>query len=191
MATLCLWELTVKDSSGAIVLAVFFFITMTGVLGWGAFKVLKLAQRSVALHKNPAYILYSDPKALNRWGFLYVMYRGDAYYYVVPFLGYILVKAMLVAFSQSNGTIQAIGLLLLDFGYMVAAFMLKPWMDKRVNIFNLSIACLNFFNSILLLFFTGAFRQPVSISILRLRIRSFLTKSGSGHRCYGCRILRR
>lgn len=33
-------------------------------------------------------------------------------------------------------------------------------MDKRVNVFNLSICCLNFFNSIFLLFFSGIFKLP-------------------------------
>jgi hypothetical protein len=29
---------------------------------------------------------------LNKWGFLYVQFRGNAYYYIIPTLVYILVK---------------------------------------------------------------------------------------------------
>ncbi|KAL1835734.1 hypothetical protein VTJ49DRAFT_6154 [Mycothermus thermophilus] len=42
------------------------------------------------MHHNPAYILFSDPQALNKWGFLYVQFRATAYYFILPTLGYIL-----------------------------------------------------------------------------------------------------
>ena len=89
MCVLCLWELTVRDSAAEVVLALFYFVAMSGALFWAAFKVLRLAKRSVSLHKSPGYILYSDPTALNKWGFLYVQYRATAYYWIFPQLGYI------------------------------------------------------------------------------------------------------
>ncbi|PWW76632.1 TRP-domain-containing protein [Tuber magnatum] len=160
MAILCLWELTVRDSGGAITLAIFFFFSMTGILAWASFKVIRIAQRSVTLHKNPAYILYSDPAALNRWGFLYVQFRATAYYYVVPVLLYTLVKAMFIAFAQNKGLVQAIALLLIEVGYLVAVSIMKPWMDKRTNIFNISICAINFLNTVFLLVFTDVFGGP-------------------------------
>ncbi|KAL7267019.1 putative flavin carrier protein 3 [Rhizina undulata] len=160
MAVLCLWELTVRDSAGAVVLAIFFFFSMLSILGWAAFKVIRIAQRSVALHKNPAYILYSDPAALNRWGFLYVQFRATAYYYVVPLLLYTLVKAMFIAFGQKSGTVQAIALVLIEAIYLIAVSIMKPWMDKRTNIFNISICSINFINVIFLLVFTNIFNAP-------------------------------
>ncbi|CRK18074.1 hypothetical protein BN1723_017612, partial [Verticillium longisporum] len=72
MTILCLWELTQRDSPAEVVLAIFFFFGMLITLGWASFKVIRIARRSVAMHRNPAYILYSDPQALNKWGFLYV-----------------------------------------------------------------------------------------------------------------------
>ncbi|KAF8461925.1 hypothetical protein BDZ91DRAFT_797689 [Kalaharituber pfeilii] len=160
MSILCLWELTVRDSKAAVVLAIFFFLTVVGVLTWAAIKVIQLAQRSVAMHKNPAYILYSDPSALNRWGFLYIQYRATAYYFVVPALLYILIKATFIAFGQSVGTVQAVALLIVEFGYLIGVAKMKPWMDKKTNIFNISIASINTLNSIFLLVFTGIFKEP-------------------------------
>ncbi|KAI5805844.1 hypothetical protein EDC01DRAFT_715672 [Geopyxis carbonaria] len=160
IAILCLWELTSRDSAGAVVLAIFFFFAVIGILGWASFKVVRIAQRSVSLHKNPAYILYSDPAALNRWGFLYVQFRASSYYYIVPLLLYFLIKAMFIAFGQKAGTVQAIALVLIELAYLVAVSVMRPWMDKRTNIFNISICSINFLNAIFLMVFTGIFKSP-------------------------------
>ncbi|WEW57628.1 Putative flavin carrier protein 3 [Emydomyces testavorans] len=160
MSILCLWELTHKDSPAEVVLAVFMILSMIASLGWAAWKVIRLAKKSVLMHKNPAYILYSDPAALNKWGFLYIQYRATAYYCVVPVLIYIFVKAMFIAFTQSAPTVQAFALFTIELAVLIGASALRPWMDKKTNIFNISIAAANFFNMILLLFFTEIFRQP-------------------------------
>lgn len=160
MTILCLWQFTRVDSAAEVVLAVFFFFGMTGTLAWASLKVVRLAKRSVEMHKNPAYILYSDPAALNKWGFLYVQFRASAYYFILPTLVYILVKGMFVAFGQKSGTVQSIALLLIEAAALIAASVLRPWMDKSTNTFNISICAVNFVNSIFLLFYTEVFNQP-------------------------------
>jgi len=160
MTILCLWEFTQVDSPAEVVLAVFFFFGMLITLGWAASKVIRIARRSVAMHRNPAYILFSDPQALNKWGFLYVQFRASAYYFIVPFLGYTLVKGIFVAFAQAHGTVQAIGFLLIEAAALIAASVLRPWMDKSTNSFNISICVMNFLNAIFLLIFTDVFNQP-------------------------------
>ncbi|PGH08447.1 hypothetical protein GX51_01275 [Blastomyces parvus] len=160
MCILCLWELTKRDSPAEIVLAVFMLVSMCASLGFATFTIIRLAKKSVELHKNPAYILYSDPSALNKWGFLYVQYRATAYYTVIPFLVYILVKGMFVGLAQPAPLVQAIALLIVEAAVLIAASVMRPWMDKKTNIFNISIAAVNFFNVILLLFFTQVFNQP-------------------------------
>lgn len=161
-----MWELTVRDSTACIVLALFFFIVVVGVLAWAAVKVIRIAQKSVTQHKNPAYLLYSDQNSLNRWAFLYIQYRATAYYFLVPALVYLLVKCMFIAFGQSVGTVQAIALLILEIAYLVAVAKLKPWMDRKTNIFNIAIASINMVNTIFLLVFTGIFNEPVSFPLL-------------------------
>ena len=163
MSILCLWEIVERDSAAEVVLGLFYFIIMTLALVWAAFKVIRIAQRSVSMHKNPAYILYSDPKALNKWGFLYVQFRATAYYFILPVLGYILGKAIFIAFAQGAPKVQAIGLLIIEASFLVTVSILKPWMDRKTNIFNIFIAAFNFINSVFLLVFTNIFNQPVSI----------------------------
>ncbi|KAF7537088.1 hypothetical protein G7Z17_g12920 [Cylindrodendrum hubeiense] len=160
MAIMCLWEFTQVDSAAEVVLAVFFFFGMAATLGWGAFKVIRIARRSVAMHRNPAYILFSDPQALNKWGFLYVQFRASAYYFILPVLAYTLVKACFVAFSQAASVAQAIGFIIIEAGALIGASVLRPWMDKSTNSFNIAICAVNFINAIFLLVFSNVFGAP-------------------------------
>ncbi|KAI4736192.1 TRP-domain-containing protein [Aureobasidium sp. EXF-12298] len=160
MVVLCFWEFTKRDSAAEVVLAAFTVFTMIGILAWASSKVIRLARRSVSMHKNPAYILYSDPVSLNKWGFLYVQFKATAYYFIVPVLAYLLLKGMFVAFGQNNGTLQAIAFLIIEAVFFIVVCVLTPYMDKKTNAFNIAICFFNFLNSIFLLFFTGIFSLP-------------------------------
>ncbi|AEO64781.1 uncharacterized protein THITE_2111124 [Thermothielavioides terrestris NRRL 8126] len=160
MTILCLWELTQNDSAAAMVLAVFFFLGILATLSYAAYRVIRLARRSVSLHRNPAYILFSDPQALNKWGFLYVQFRASAYYFIVPVLVYTLVKGMFIAFAQSAGTVQAVALIIIEAAALIASTVLRPWMDKSTNSFNIAICAMNFINAIFLFIFTDVFGLP-------------------------------
>ncbi|KAI7209672.1 TRP-domain-containing protein [Hortaea werneckii] len=160
MVVLCFWEFTRNDSSAEMVLAVFTIFTMLAILAWASSKVIRLARRSIAMHKNPAYILYSDPVSLNKWGFLYVQFKATAYYFIVPVLVYILIKGLFVALAQGNGTVQAIALVIIEACFLILVCVMRPYMDKKTNAFNISIAVINFISSIFLLVFTRVFDQP-------------------------------
>lgn len=160
MVVLCFWEFTKKDSGGEVVLAVFTIFPMIAILGWASSKVIRLARRSIAMHKNPAYILYSDPVSLNKWGFLYVQFKATAYFFIVPFLIYILIKGLFVGLAQDSGTTQAIALVIIEAMYMIAVCVMRPYMDKKTNGFNIAICVINFLSAIFLLVFTGIFGQP-------------------------------
>ncbi|KFH44758.1 Flavin carrier protein-like protein [Hapsidospora chrysogenum ATCC 11550] len=160
MAILCLWEFTQVDSPAEVVLAVFFLVGMSVTLGWGAYKVIDIARRSVSMHRNPAYILFSDPHALNKWGFLYIQFRASAYYCIVPVLVYTLLKAFFVAFAQKSGVAQAIGFIIIEAAALIGASVLRPWMDKSTNTLNIIIYAVNLLNGIFLLIFTNVFGAP-------------------------------
>ncbi|KAI1199062.1 hypothetical protein F5X97DRAFT_137379 [Nemania serpens] len=161
---LSLWEFTQRDSAAEVLLAVFFLLYVNIGLFWASYKLIRIAQRSVALHKNPAYILFSDPQTLNKWGFLYIQFRASAYYFIVPVLGYTVLKAFFIAFAQNAGTVQGIALLLIEAGALIGAAVLRPWMDKKTNSFNIAICAVNFINAIFLLIFTNIFDQPAIVT---------------------------
>jgi quinol-cytochrome oxidoreductase complex cytochrome b subunit len=127
---------------------------MTGTLGWAA------ARLSVEMNKNPAYILYSDPAALNKWGFRYVQFRATAYYFILPVLVYVVIKGMFTALGQDSGTTQAAALVIIEAIALIGASVLRPWIDKSTNSFNISICAINFLNAIFFLVFTGVLNQP-------------------------------
>lgn len=133
-------------------------------LAWAALKVIRIAKRSVNMHKNPAYILYSDPSALNKWGFLYVQFRATAYYFIFPMLAYIVVKSAFIGFSQRSQDVQAVALVIIEAVFLIGVSILRPWMDKKTNAFNISIAAINLINVVFLLVFTAIFNQPVSLA---------------------------
>ncbi|KAK0855107.1 putative flavin carrier protein 3 [Friedmanniomyces endolithicus] len=160
MVVLCFWEFTQNDSTAEMVLAVLTIFAMLSILAWASSKVIRLARRSISMHKNPAYILYSDPVSLNKWGFLYVQFKATAYYFIVPFLIYILAKGLFIALGQSAGTVQAIGLVVIEAVYLITICVLRPYMDKKTNGFNIAITVINFISAVFLLVFTGIFDQP-------------------------------
>ncbi|CCC12818.1 hypothetical protein SMACR_09013 [Sordaria macrospora] len=160
VTVMCMWEFTQKDSPAEVALAVFFFFGLLATLLWAAWKVIRIARRSIALHRNPAYILFSDPQALNKWGFLYVQFRASGYYFILPILFYIVIKGMFIAFAQAHGTLQAIALLIIEAAALITATVMRPWMDKSTNTFNIVICAMNFLNAILLFLLTDVFDFP-------------------------------
>lgn len=112
------------------------------------------------MHRNPAYALYSDQHALNKWGFLYIQFRASAYYFIVPGLLHTLLKAMFVAFAQGSGVTQAVALIVLEVAALIATSVLRPYMDKSTNAINVTICVINFLNAIFLLIFTDVFDGP-------------------------------
>ncbi|RAL11976.1 transient receptor potential ion channel family protein [Aspergillus homomorphus CBS 101889] len=160
MCVLCLWEFTQHDSAAEVLLAVVMLLSMVGALGWAAFKVIVIARNSVGLHRNPAYILFSDEACLNKLGFLYVQYRATAYYFLVPAITYIMVKAMFIGLSQPAPIVQTVALVIIETSMLIATSILRPWMDRKTNGYNITIGAINFVNAIFLLFFSQVFDQP-------------------------------
>ncbi|KPM46264.1 Flavin carrier protein 2 [Neonectria ditissima] len=156
MTILCLWEFTQVDSPALVILAVIFFFGMLITLGWATFQVIRLARSE----NNPAYVLFSSPQVLNRLGFLYVQFRASAYYFIIPILFYTIIKGMFIAFGQHNGVVQAVALIIIEVAALIASSVLRPWMDKPTNSFNIAIHVLNFLNAIFLLIFTNVFGAP-------------------------------
>ncbi|KAF3771077.1 TRP-domain-containing protein [Cryphonectria parasitica EP155] len=160
LSVLCLWELTQGDSPAEMVLAVGFFLGLIVSLAWASWNVFRMARRSIALHKNPAYALYSDQHALNKWGFLYIQFRASAYYFIIPVLFHTLLKAMFIAFGQGSGVTQAVALIILEVAALIATSVLRPYMDKSTNAINVTICVVNFLNAVFLLIFTDVFDGP-------------------------------
>ncbi|KAH8432351.1 transient receptor potential ion channel family protein [Aspergillus melleus] len=160
MCVLCLWELTHQDSGAEMALAISMWLLTSLALGWATFKIFQRAKRSISMHNSPAYTLYSDPTCFNNWGFLYINYRATAYYFIVPMLIYTIIKGMVIAFGQSAPVAQVALNLVLEAIMLIGISVIRPFMDKGTNIYGIASAAINFVNSVFLLIFSNAFKQP-------------------------------
>lgn len=156
----CFWEFTVHDSVAIVIIAVFFLLMAFILLGTAAFRVIRNGRLSVREHKNPAYLLYGDNNFLNKFGFIYVQYRADCYWFVGVSLIYIVLKTMFVAVLQKHGKVQSFIVFILELAHCIAVCWLRPFMDKRTNIFNITISVINTLNALFFVFFSYLFMQP-------------------------------
>ncbi|KAE8394338.1 hypothetical protein BDV23DRAFT_179820 [Aspergillus alliaceus] len=160
LCILSLWEFTQRDSPAELLLAAVMLLTTTFAIGFATYKVASLARQSVKLYRNPAYILYTDPSCLNKWGFLYVQYQAKAYYFILPAFAYMIAKIMFISLSQPAPVVQTIALVIIEAFMLITVSILRPWMNKKTDIYNISIAAVNLVNAIFLLIFSNIFSQP-------------------------------
>lgn len=156
MCTLCLWEITKRDSIAEIILAIVIFLSMTITLGAGLYKIIWVPTRG-----DLTYGLSTSPK---EWEFLRAQYKPTAYFFSAISFAYIFLRSAFVGLSQAAAAVQAIALLLLQAGILIAVCIYKPWPDRRANIFNISITAITSLNAILLLFFLGILKQPTLVT---------------------------
>lgn len=164
MITFSLWELAQRDSSAEVVLAIATLLTLLALTAFAGFRICRLSYRSIQLHTNPAYILYSNPEILQHWGAFYIPFRAPWYFFGFILLGFTFVKACFVAFAQTSGTTQAIAILILDSVKLLVVALIGPCMDRKTNAFNISIAAVGCVNTIMLVLFTRDLGLPVSPS---------------------------
>ncbi|ODV94152.1 hypothetical protein PACTADRAFT_23431, partial [Pachysolen tannophilus NRRL Y-2460] len=164
LSVLCLWEFTERDSAGTLVIAVCMLIIVIVLLVQAAVRLIIIARNSVNLYKNPAYLLFGEPRILNRFGFLYVQFRADKYFWIIVVLVHTFLKSLFVAVIQSNGKVQAMLVCVLEIAYFAGLCWQKPYMDKRTNIYNIFIATVNVLNAIFYVFFSEIFGQPMVVS---------------------------
>lgn len=160
ISVLSLWQFTARDSPGIVVVAAFLLGMALVLLIYAIVRVIELGRRSTRVHKNPAYLLFGDAKFLNKFGFVYVQYRADCYYFVGASVLYTFLKTLFVAVLQHNGRIQAVLIFAFELIYCVLVCWLRPFMDKRTNAFNITISVVNTINALFFMFFSYVFRQP-------------------------------
>lgn len=160
VSVLGFWQFTAHDSVGIVVVAAFLLAVTLGLLLFATIRVISYGRRSVRQHQNPAYLLYGDGKFLNKFGFVYVQYRADCYYFVAVSLLYIFIKTLIVAVLQQRGRIQAVIVFAVELVHCVAVCWIRPFMDKRTNAFNITIAVINTINALFFMFFSYIFNQP-------------------------------
>lgn len=164
VSLLSIWEFTQIDSPAVVVSAVVMLVVVTGVLAYGATRIMIKGRESMRLYKNPAYLLFGDINFLNRFGFLYTQFQADKFWWLVPLLTYSLLRSLFVAVLQNYGKAQAMVVFVIELFYFAALCWIRPYMDKRTNAFNIAIHLVNLINALFFLFFSNLFKQPAIVS---------------------------
>lgn len=98
---------------------------------------------------------------------LYIQFKAQMYFFIIPMLLYTFVKSLFIGLAQGSGKTQSVAIVILELGLLIAISTMRPYMDKKTNVFNISIAAVNFVNAVFLLFFTGVFGlPPLAIGIM-------------------------
>ncbi|SMN18751.1 similar to Saccharomyces cerevisiae YAL053W FLC2 Putative FAD transporter [Maudiozyma saulgeensis] len=161
---LCIYEFTQNDSPAVMADAVIILIIIICLLSYGCTRVMLKGGESLRLYKNPAYLLYGDTQFLNRYGFLYAQFKADRYWWVLPLLLYSFFRSLFVAVLQEQGKAQAMIIFIIELIYFGCLCWIRPYLDKRTNIFNIAIHLVNLVNAFFFLFFSNLFKQPAVVS---------------------------
>ncbi|CAI4055562.1 hypothetical protein SUVZ_01G0120 [Saccharomyces uvarum] len=164
VSLLTIWEFTQVDSPAIVVDAVVILLVITGLLVYGTIRVFIKGRESLRLYKNPAYLLYSDTYFLNKFGFLYVQFKADKFWWLLPLLSYAFLRSLFVAVLQNQGKAQAMIIFIIELVYFVCLCWIRPYLDKRTNVFNIAIHLVNMINAFFFLFFSNLFKQPAVVS---------------------------
>ncbi|SCU96081.1 LAMI_0F05138g1_1 [Lachancea mirantina] len=164
LSILSIWEFTQRDSPAVVVVAVVVLAVVGLLLLYGVVRVIVRGRESLKLYKTPAYLLYGDANFLNRYGFLYVQFKADMYWWLIPLLAYLLLRSLFVAVLQDQGRAQSVVVFVIEVVYFVAICWVRPYLDKRTNAYNIVIHLVNFLNSLFFLFFSNIFKQPQIVS---------------------------
>ncbi|KAJ6443421.1 Demethylmenaquinone methyltransferase [Purpureocillium lavendulum] len=162
---LCLWEFTQRDSPAEIVLAVGLLLSLSAVLALGTYKTIRVWRRTrtACSYDTASHGPFAGAGVFDKFGSMCIQYRPSAAYFVAPSLIHILGKAMFVALGQNKPIAQAIGLILFEVGFLIGASVIRPWMDKGANSFNIAICAVQFVDSILLFIFCNVFSIPTMV----------------------------
>ncbi|KAH7888768.1 hypothetical protein F5I97DRAFT_1803107 [Phlebopus sp. FC_14] len=123
-----LYQWTLKDSWLSIFLSVMLLLAVVGYLLISIFVMLRLAIRSTP------YALYTQPSHLISHSPLFALYRPQRYYAAIPLLVAIFLKAIFTAFSQANGEVQIIFILIVECGVLAALFALRPHKTRAADV---------------------------------------------------------
>lgn len=161
---LTIWEFTQVDSIAILVDAIVVLAVVCCLLIYGTTRVFIVGHKSKHLYKTPAYLLYGETKFLNRFGFLYAQFNAEKYWWLIPYLAYAFLRSLFVAVLQNYGKAQALIVFIIEFIYFIGLCVVRPYLDKRTNAFNIFIHVVNLINALIFLFFSNLFGQPLVVS---------------------------
>ncbi|KAG1732198.1 uncharacterized protein EDB91DRAFT_1152135 [Suillus paluster] len=116
-----LYQWTLKDSWLSILLSVILLLAVVGYILYPLFLTYRLALRSTP------YALYTQPDFVASHGPL-------GFYATTPLILAIFVKALFIAFSQANGFVQVVAILVVECMVLASLFTLRPHKTRGADV---------------------------------------------------------
>ena len=151
MTTFALYQWTLKDSWLSILISVITFLSILGIVGCAALRVLLFGRRS-----SP-WLLAEELPTLEP---LYGQYRVPRYHFFsLPLLANFL-RAILIAAAKNHGTVQIILVVCIELFLLASYITLKPGKTRPADILGVFLAVIRLITSGLLV----AFIEPVALA---------------------------
>lgn len=128
MTIFALYQWTLKDSWLSILLSVILFLAVVGYILYSIVLVHRLAFRPTPSE------LCTQPDFLASHGPLYAMYRLERFYATTPLVLAIFVKALFIAFSQANGIVQVVAILVVECMVLASLLALRPHKTRGADV---------------------------------------------------------
>lgn len=128
VAIFAFYQWTLKDSWLSIFLSVILFLAVVGYILYSIVLVHRLALRATPSE------LYAQPDFLASYGPLYAIYRLERFYATTPFILAIFMKALFIAFSQTNGVVQVVAILVVECMVLASLLVLRPHKSKGADV---------------------------------------------------------
>jgi len=96
------------------------------------------------VRRDASYALFTNTEHLASRGPLYARYRTPRYYFSLLLVMATFLKALFVAFAKSNGQVQVILMVVVEFFVVAAHFVLKPHKTRGGNVFSSYLAIVQF-----------------------------------------------
>ncbi|KAK2467897.1 hypothetical protein APHAL10511_000192 [Amanita phalloides] len=162
--TFIFYQWTLQDSWLSVLLSIFTFIAILGLVGYSAFSILRFAYVF-----SPDWI-YSQKDIIGMHGPLYARYRVPRFYFFVPTILAVVLKSILVAFAKANGVAQMTGMVIIEGLSMLSLCVLRPFGTRHGNIFSIFLAVVRLVCSGLLI----SFLEELNVNAIKRVIVGFI-----------------
>ena len=151
-ALYCLYQFRAGDSWAAALLAGITLGLFTGVLAFFTIRIFSLATKARKLDGGVEE-LYEHKPWMRKYGFFYDQFKSKMWWFFLPILVYVLIRAIVIVFGAESGMAQTIGVLATEAIFLTLLFWRRPYDGRGANVVNamisvvrlLSIGCILIF----------------------------------------------
>ncbi|KAJ7733778.1 hypothetical protein DFH07DRAFT_905993 [Mycena maculata] len=128
------YQWSLKDSWLSVLLSVIAFLAIWLSVLYPVFLTLRLVRRESrdALEFNPEHLASHGP--------LYAQYRTPRYYFFLPLLIGVFIKAIVIAAGEGSGMAQVVVFLIVELAVVIAHIVLKPYNSRGGDVFSTYLA---------------------------------------------------